>query len=212
MTLLAKRAGTLAVTIQKAHQHTLLSSSSAHIENWGESTMADTSPWTDTSTDVDTDEKYQTVVFFLQHCYSYGVYCLALRYSYHFAGNLIFCGLYFIYLIYDSDLHGLLHCDRLMIMISIQEYYTGPPKYSYGVLYVLRVYWYILAWSMINSCCTQGCKFQQHGLIQQVVEFKRWILCGAVKWHSLSFHCHLVELKCLKTLVHLFSSQNWDDL
>ncbi|THU43922.1 hypothetical protein C4D60_Mb02t01960 [Musa balbisiana] len=59
MTLLAKRAGTLAVTIQKAQQHTLLSSSSAHIENWGESTMADTSPWTDTSTDVDTDEKYQ---------------------------------------------------------------------------------------------------------------------------------------------------------
>lgn len=59
MTLLAKRAGTLAVTIQKAHQHTLLSSSSAHIENWGESTMADTSPWTDTSTDIDTDEKDQ---------------------------------------------------------------------------------------------------------------------------------------------------------
>ncbi|URD89472.1 hypothetical protein MUK42_26484 [Musa troglodytarum] len=59
MTLLAARAGALAVTIQKAQQHTLLSSSSAHIENWGESTMADTSPWTDTSTDVDTDEKNQ---------------------------------------------------------------------------------------------------------------------------------------------------------
>ncbi|RWV90553.1 hypothetical protein GW17_00047231, partial [Ensete ventricosum] len=59
MTLLAARAGTLAVAIQKAQQHTLLSSSSAHTENRGESTMADTSPWTDTSTDVDTDEKKQ---------------------------------------------------------------------------------------------------------------------------------------------------------
>ncbi|XP_072979855.1 transcription factor TGA2.2-like [Typha angustifolia] len=42
---------------QKEQQPNLVSLSSGHFENWGESTMADTSPRTDTSTDIDTDDK-----------------------------------------------------------------------------------------------------------------------------------------------------------
>ncbi|KAJ4979662.1 hypothetical protein NE237_010442 [Protea cynaroides] len=42
-------------------QPNLGSVSSGHFENWGESTMADASPRTDTSTDVDTDEKNQRI-------------------------------------------------------------------------------------------------------------------------------------------------------
>ncbi|XP_019701724.3 transcription factor TGA2.3 isoform X1 [Elaeis guineensis] len=53
------RVGPLTVPQQKGQQPNLVSSSSGHIENWGESTMADTSPRTDTSTDVDTDDKNQ---------------------------------------------------------------------------------------------------------------------------------------------------------
>ncbi|CAL9069955.1 transcription factor TGA2.2-like isoform X1 [Musa acuminata AAA Group] len=44
---------------QKGQQPKLVSFSSSHFENWGESTMADASPRTDTSTDVDTDDKNQ---------------------------------------------------------------------------------------------------------------------------------------------------------
>nr|AGI17587.1 transcription factor TGA2 [Gladiolus hybrid cultivar] len=44
---------------QKGQQPNLVSLPSGHFENWGESTMADASPRTDTSTDVDTDEKNQ---------------------------------------------------------------------------------------------------------------------------------------------------------
>lgn len=36
-----------------------------HIENWGESGMADNSQQTDTSTDVDTDDKNQVACLFL---------------------------------------------------------------------------------------------------------------------------------------------------
>ncbi|XP_008786824.2 transcription factor TGA2.3-like isoform X2 [Phoenix dactylifera] len=53
------RLGPLTVPQQKGQQPNLVSSSGGHIENWGESTMADTSPRTDTSTDVDTDDKSQ---------------------------------------------------------------------------------------------------------------------------------------------------------
>lgn len=35
-----------------------------HFENWGESAMADNSQQTDTSTDVDTDDKHQVFVCF----------------------------------------------------------------------------------------------------------------------------------------------------
>ncbi|URD83074.1 hypothetical protein MUK42_05157 [Musa troglodytarum] len=44
---------------QKGQQPKQVSFSSGQFENWGESTMADASPRTDTSTDVDTDDKNQ---------------------------------------------------------------------------------------------------------------------------------------------------------
>ncbi|RZS10565.1 hypothetical protein BHM03_00041804, partial [Ensete ventricosum] len=47
---------------QKGQQSKLVSFSSSQLENWGESTMADASPRTDTSTDVDTDDKNQQVI------------------------------------------------------------------------------------------------------------------------------------------------------
>ncbi|XP_019052075.1 PREDICTED: transcription factor TGA2.2-like isoform X2 [Nelumbo nucifera] len=50
------RVGTQRLPTQKG-QPNLVSISSGHFENWGESTMADASPRTDTSTDVDTDDK-----------------------------------------------------------------------------------------------------------------------------------------------------------
>ncbi|XXG50683.1 hypothetical protein AAC387_Pa02g4637 [Persea americana] len=42
---------------QKGQQSNLAALSGGRFENWGESTMAETSPRTDTSTDVDTDDK-----------------------------------------------------------------------------------------------------------------------------------------------------------
>ncbi|XP_072996322.1 transcription factor TGA2.2-like [Typha latifolia] len=53
------RVGSLTVPQEKGQQPNLVPFSSGHFENWGESTMADGSPRTDTSTDVDTDEKNQ---------------------------------------------------------------------------------------------------------------------------------------------------------
>ncbi|XP_039128021.1 transcription factor TGA2.2-like isoform X2 [Dioscorea cayenensis subsp. rotundata] len=44
---------------QRGQQPNLASVSSGHFDNWGDSTMADTSPRTDTSTDVDHDDKNQ---------------------------------------------------------------------------------------------------------------------------------------------------------
>ncbi|KAJ9695382.1 hypothetical protein PVL29_010715 [Vitis rotundifolia] len=46
-------------TVQKEPQQNIASVSGSHRENWGESNMADASPRTDTSTDVDTDDKNQ---------------------------------------------------------------------------------------------------------------------------------------------------------
>lgn len=46
---------------QRGQQPNLASVSSGHFDNWGDSTMADTSPRTDTSTDVDHDDKNQRV-------------------------------------------------------------------------------------------------------------------------------------------------------
>lgn len=51
-----------ALTIQKEPQLNIASGSGSHRENWGESNMADASPRTDTSTDVDTDDKNQRVM------------------------------------------------------------------------------------------------------------------------------------------------------
>ncbi|XP_059646101.1 transcription factor HBP-1b(c38)-like isoform X2 [Cornus florida] len=45
------------VQLQKGPQPNLVSVSGGHLENWGESNMADASPRTDTSTDVDADDK-----------------------------------------------------------------------------------------------------------------------------------------------------------
>ncbi|XP_058079795.1 transcription factor TGA2.3-like isoform X2 [Magnolia sinica] len=55
----AARVGSQRLPQQKAQQPNLVSLPSSHLENWGESTMADASPRTDTSTDVDTDDKNQ---------------------------------------------------------------------------------------------------------------------------------------------------------
>ena len=46
----------------KGQQPHLVSLSSGRFENWGESAMADMSSRTDTSTDVDTDDKNQKVM------------------------------------------------------------------------------------------------------------------------------------------------------
>ncbi|XP_068661575.1 transcription factor TGA2.3-like isoform X2 [Aristolochia californica] len=55
----ASRIPSQRLSLQKGQQPNLVSPSTGHFENWGESTMADTSPRTDTSTDVDTDDKNQ---------------------------------------------------------------------------------------------------------------------------------------------------------
>ncbi|XP_010245498.1 PREDICTED: transcription factor TGA2.2-like isoform X2 [Nelumbo nucifera] len=52
------RVGAQRLASQKG-QPNLVSVSTGHFENWGESSMADASPRTDTSTDVDTDDKNQ---------------------------------------------------------------------------------------------------------------------------------------------------------
>lgn len=44
---------------ERGQRQILVSLPSGHFENWGESRMADASPMTDTSTDVDTDDKNQ---------------------------------------------------------------------------------------------------------------------------------------------------------
>ncbi|KAK9290226.1 hypothetical protein L1049_008393 [Liquidambar formosana] len=51
--------GTQTLPLQKELQPNLASVSGGHRENWAESNMADGSPRTDTSTDVDTDDKNQ---------------------------------------------------------------------------------------------------------------------------------------------------------
>ncbi|PKA48151.1 hypothetical protein AXF42_Ash021085 [Apostasia shenzhenica] len=53
------RVGSVAFAQQKGQQTNLVPLSSGQFENWGESTMAENSPRTDTSTDVDTDERSQ---------------------------------------------------------------------------------------------------------------------------------------------------------
>lgn len=47
---------------QKGAQLNLVTIRTGNVENWGESTIADTSPRTDTSTDPDTDERNQMVI------------------------------------------------------------------------------------------------------------------------------------------------------
>lgn len=53
--------GSQSVQMQKAPQPNLLSTSSGQHENWGESNMAESSSRTDTSTDLDPDDKNQKV-------------------------------------------------------------------------------------------------------------------------------------------------------
>ena len=53
--------GSQALSLPKEPQQNLVSTSGGHRENWGESTMAEASPRTDTSTD-DTDDKNQRVM------------------------------------------------------------------------------------------------------------------------------------------------------
>lgn len=49
--------------LEKGQQLNRVSISSGNTENWGESNMADGSPRTDISTDADTDDKNQRVLF-----------------------------------------------------------------------------------------------------------------------------------------------------
>ena len=53
--------GSQMLSLQNKPQPNLASTSGGHRENWGESTMAEASPRTDTSTD-DTDDKNQMVM------------------------------------------------------------------------------------------------------------------------------------------------------
>ncbi|KAJ9685323.1 hypothetical protein PVL29_017379 [Vitis rotundifolia] len=55
----AARVESQRLPLQKGQQSNLVSISSGSVENWGESAMADASPRTDISTDVDTDDKVQ---------------------------------------------------------------------------------------------------------------------------------------------------------
>ncbi|OVA05662.1 Basic-leucine zipper domain [Macleaya cordata] len=57
--LSATGVGLQKLPLQKGQHLNPVSLSSGHLENWGESRMADGSPRTDTSTDVDTDDKNQ---------------------------------------------------------------------------------------------------------------------------------------------------------
>lgn len=51
--------------LEKVQQSNWVSIPSVNTENWGEANMADASPRTDISTDADTDDKNQRVLFFL---------------------------------------------------------------------------------------------------------------------------------------------------
>ncbi|KAG0484000.1 hypothetical protein HPP92_012084 [Vanilla planifolia] len=55
----ANRIGPVTFSQQKGPQNSLAPFSSGQFDNWGDSAMADNSPRTDTSTDVDTDERSQ---------------------------------------------------------------------------------------------------------------------------------------------------------
>lgn len=57
--------GSQQVQLQKGTQPNLLSTSSGQHENWGESNMAESSSGTNTSTDVDPDDRNQKVFLFL---------------------------------------------------------------------------------------------------------------------------------------------------
>jgi transcription factor TGA len=61
MNLSAAITGSHMLQLRKEPQANLVSTSGGHRENWGESTMAEASPRTDTSTD-DTDDKNQRVM------------------------------------------------------------------------------------------------------------------------------------------------------
>lgn len=59
--------------LEKGHPSNLVSVSSGNIENWEESAMADASPRTDISTDVETDDKNQRVMLCLTPLLKYYV-------------------------------------------------------------------------------------------------------------------------------------------
>ncbi|PKA61862.1 TGACG-sequence-specific DNA-binding protein TGA-2.1 [Apostasia shenzhenica] len=55
----AARVGSVTFALEKGQQPNLIPFNSGHLENWGESNMADNSSRTDTSTDLDTDDRNQ---------------------------------------------------------------------------------------------------------------------------------------------------------
>ena len=71
----AARVESQRLPLQKGQQSNLVSISSGSVENWGESAMADASPRTDISTDVDTDDKVQRVIS-LSLSTSYILHCI----------------------------------------------------------------------------------------------------------------------------------------
>lgn len=76
--------------LEKGHPSNLVSVSSGNIENWEESAMADASPRTDISTDVETDDKNQRVMLCLPPLLKY--YFLPFSYiNYNFFFYKNFC-------------------------------------------------------------------------------------------------------------------------
>lgn len=70
--------------LQKGQQSNSVSVSTGGVDNWGESAMADASPRTDISTDVDTDDKVQRVIslslilsqFHVMYCIYQFMFCM----------------------------------------------------------------------------------------------------------------------------------------
>lgn len=77
--------------LQKEPQSNLISVSSGHRENWGESNMAEASPRTDTSTD-DTEDKNQRVMLLLS---ALSMCCFLDTIEYHVSSILGTCALFF---------------------------------------------------------------------------------------------------------------------
>lgn len=63
--------GSQTVQLQKGPSQNLVSVSGAQHENWGESNLADSSSHTDTSTDMEPDDRNQRVNFFVILTFSF---------------------------------------------------------------------------------------------------------------------------------------------
>ena len=105
--------------LQKGQQSNLVSISSGSVENWGESAMADASPRTDISTDVDTDDKVQRVISL----------SLSTSYILHCINWVMFCMVYLSRLVHISQLfsicifiYSLVHVEACFIYFLIKKF------------------------------------------------------------------------------------------